>query len=373
MLQHVKSISFPRTIAFASTQEYKSKTHLASLEVLTRRDQQKMKDDKKQQRQGEKGGKKGTGKGKKDKNQVEPKAKAKPRTRKPKNPEPEVDEDKKVDGEAEPAEVPEPKAKRQRRTRNDQDDAAVPAGKAKAKAKACPKHKGSPKPKAKRKAKATPKIPEDEDSEEKIKTPKRALFQSEDEGEKDGAPHLRRDAKTGRLKPLGEFVEECAVKDWKKSRAKPVLEKIVPEASEGENAKVEKKAKTGRKLQELSPFAKKEVKRRKKADQEIMQQEAAEDKQIQGLCHQHMKSVENLTLDNLKLYLLRNVESKFEDYRLNSYWARPAVGVKCFLLAADTGRIPEVAYFGRYGTAGSHNQNVTLQYVSASLLVSRRI
>ena len=103
---------------------------------------------------------------------------------------------------------------------------------------------------------------------------------------------------------------------------------------------------------------------------EVMQNEAAEDLAMQGIFKEHLKAVKPKTIEDLKAYLLKAVEGKFDGFALNAYWSRAACGVKAFGLAASRAKAPEVAYFGRVNPGASHNSNMAMSYACASLLVS---
>ena len=282
--------------------------------------------------------------------EVKPKAraKAKGKAKAKASAQPKEDPEAKEDESAEPK-VPEPKAK------------------GKAKAKSEPKKRA-----AKAKAKA---LAEPEDGLE-LNTPKKRLFQSdEDSHDPEGeSPHERLNQKTGQVQPLRQMVEEHEVKKWEQTRPKKRPNNSLPEQAEpsaasagdeGPSKKGRAKAKSKAK-QPLSPFAKKEVKRRQKAEKAVMEAEPVCDQQLQGICMQHMKNVEKLGYEELKIYLRSNVQSTFKKFALNAYWGRSACGVKC---SEGEMKGKEIAYFGRIGTAGSWNSSMVLAYFAASYIV----
>ena len=301
----------------------------------------------------------------------------KPKRKRRNSKETEVDETKKDDDGGEQDErkkqdvQPKAKAKRSRTKKEPiPETEAIPE-------KEAPKAKAKTAPKRKAKAKSAPKtaqaqLPEDGEGTSPT-TPKRRLFQSDDE--EDGDAQGRVDPKTG--KPLSEIVEDFMPELWEKTRPKKEQEKKdIPEEPLPKRRrraktteKTEKSGKDGKPT--LSPFAKKEVKRRKKADEAFMKSEIQEDETMQGICTQHFKKVKGLDYEGLKSYLTQNVENKIKGYYINAYWGKPAAGVKCLLLGDGTlKKAPEIAYFGRYGTASCWNINMTSTYISASLLVS---
>eukprot|EP00435_Cladocopium_sp_Y103_P064804 s55_g26.t1 len=257
-----------------------------------------------------------------------------------------------------------------------------PKAKSQSKAKAKePKAKVSePKAKAKRAAKAkakgkTKKPETDEESQHSEgETPRKQLFQSQDDGSDhsgDESEHERLDAKTGKVEPLREILERCEVdkhkaKNRKQETPEPVEE--TPKKAKGGKNKG-KKTKV-----DLSPFTKKEVARRKRKDKEVMQSEAKEDGQIQAIVRQHLKNVEKLTYEEVKVYLRKHLTNRnAAEFRLNEYWGRPACGVKVLPLGDGTvKKAPEVVYIGKYGTCPEGwNYNMACVYVTASLMASR--
>eukprot|EP00913_Durusdinium_trenchii_P015834 g14880.t1 len=123
------------------------------------------------------------------------------------------------------------------------------------------------------------------------------------------------------------------------------------EPGDEEDGKKTKGQRKGKGKMNLSPFAKKEVKRRKKLEEGIMKEAAREDPQIQGILMQHMKNVERMTAEeDVKEYLISNLKDfdLNKEFRLNEYWKRPAVGVKVISLGdGSVSKAPEVAYFGK--------------------------
>lgn len=362
------------------------------LQVLTRRDQLKLKQEKELKRKQEqeqkkaekaekaekkedlKTKKRNTDKGEKSEVVEEPEPKK--RSRKKKEVEPTGDEQPEAD-----AEIPDPTAEG---LEVPQDAKPKRRAKATAKPKASPKAKISPKRKAKAKAKGRAKAKAkaalkdevDQHDEDEMPTPKRKLFQSEDgsedeaEGKKD--QHLRVDAKTGDVKPLKDIVDEYVPGRWRATR--PSSSKEDPEDEQEPSKKKGKGGSKGRGRGkgELSPFAKKEVKRRRKVEQSTMEAEAVEDGQITAICLAHLGKVEDLTFEKLKEYLQCKFENKFKKGVLNCYWSRASCGVKCPDLGDGTlKKAPEIAYFGKYGTAPNWNANVALTYISACIMVSR--
>eukprot|EP00438_Fugacium_kawagutii_P029894 Skav200711 [mRNA] locus=scaffold2650:68428:71830:+ [translate_table: standard] len=253
------------------------------------------------------------------------------------------------------------------------------SAKSKAKAKAKSKVKASPKKAgAKRKAKkaetCSGKAADDE--EESMETPKKTLFQSDDDADEELTPmqdggHERFNSKSGKVEPLAEIFEKDKVESHLASKRQRT--KAAVEAGDEEDAPKSKRQKNGVKKVNLSPFAKKEAARRKKKEDSTMKEPAREDLAIQGVFMQHMRNVEKIAEEaDVKKYLIEHLKDKElnKTFRLNEYWKRPAVGVKAAPLAEDTSVVPEVAYFGRVGTLkGSWKFHITLVYAAASLTV----
>ena len=215
-------------------------------------------------------------------------------------------------------------------------------------------------------------------------TPKKKLFQSDEEtGDEGGhdSPHERLDSKTGEVKPLAAIFEQDKPSEWIATRpGKKKVEKKTKQASAasaaaaassneagGKPAKAKAKS-TKRSKQELSPFAKKENKRRKKAELATMQESPQEDLQVQGIFLQYMKQCKDLTYDGLKEYLYKNLPHQFNHGKLNPYFSRPACGVQVDLKTGKPGKLTEIVYFGRCGTANSFNAMVVTAYVSGHLM-----
>ena len=283
--------------------------------------------------------------------------------------------------------------------------ARKPKSKAKAKAKSQAKAKTEPK-KRKAAAKKVEKPQSDledcsNDSAEEsaMATPKKELFQSEDEGsngDQDGpAPDHPVHPKPGKKAAcVQKALESCvpdAYKASKRQRAKPAVAprasgpSLENEAEEPVAPKKPRKRKSNSKAKQgpsskvpLSPFAKKEVKRRKQKEDAVMKSPACEDKQIQAVILQYLKNVEDLTEeDEVKSHLMSSLKDKElnKDFRLNEYWKRPAIGVKVMALGdGSVKNAPEVAYFGRscIGTCPKQWKfELTVLYTVASLMVLR--
>ena len=277
------------------------------------------------------------------------------------------------------AEEPEPKA------------ASCKPAKTKSRAKAKPKRE------SKKTKKVVPKTPEQVDNEasesdgqQSAATPKKELFQSDDDGG-DESPHHRFDQKSGKVMPLQKVLDNCqpeAHMTTRRQRAKRTVPATASGASMGDAEETEKPKRKPRKKKAptspgaLSPFAKKEVKRResqgKKEQDSVMKNAAREDLQIQGLILQHLKNVDKITEeDEVKKYLVDSLKDKTlnKEYRLNEYWKRPAVGVKAIGLGDGSLKgAPEVAYFGKSCVGACPNVpklELTVMYVAASLMVFR--
>ena len=249
-----------------------------------------------------------------------------------------------------------------------------------AKAANAAKYKAQPK----RQPKKNKKTDDQDDDEEKMeKTPKKALFQSDDEDEEDEdeneteSSHLRFDPKTGKVRPLRDIFDEDEIERQNKRNKPNKDDELQVEESHGKKTKKGEKKDAKQKIKKvnLSPFAKKHQARRKKVEKDTMQNPATEDKQIQAICTQHMKNVLNLTYNEVKAYLRENLKNdKEKEFVLDEYCGRTACGVK--VPALSTGKpksAPMVAYFKQYGTSPANNWNLSMccVYVSASLMAAR--
>ena len=125
----------------------------------------------------------------------------------------------------------------------------------------------------------------------------------------------------------------------------------------------------GRRNSNSAPFAKKEVRRRKKVEDESMREVPQEDLKLQGIFLQHLKASQDLGYEEVKNYLIGTAPKDMKEFLLNPYWGRPACGAKSKALASGK-KMPEVTYIGKFGTASCWNVNVVLCYISASLMAS---
>ncbi|CAL1142010.1 unnamed protein product [Cladocopium goreaui] len=170
-----------------------------------------------------------------------------------------------------------------------------------------------------------------EQDEENIKTPKKMLFQSDEEDgdEKCKAGDCKEDriadAKTGELKKLSEIYNEDAPKQWDKSKPQKRLKSASAASTLPAN----------------------ESKRRKKTaskdETRIMQGGPEACPQVQGICIQHMKAVQGLTYDEMKDYLADSIEKDFFNFKLDPYKTRSACGLQAHLVRKD--KKTEIAYF----------------------------
>eukprot|EP00435_Cladocopium_sp_Y103_P011539 s1191_g3.t1 len=286
------------------------------------------------------------------------------------------------EGEASVKPTPEPEAVEP--LADDTDAVPEKTSKRRSKAKdAEPKKKSEPKKQPKRKAKAKAKSKaesEHEDDEESITTPKKRLFDDEEgDGEEmheagESKEDRIADVKTGEVKKLADIFNEDAPRQWKRSRVQKKQKaatsvSTLPAASSAAPAQDEspctkKPAAKGRcrkKEAELSPFAKNEAKRRKKAtgrrEREIMQGGPEVDEQVQGICIQHMKSVQGLTYDEMVDYLNNSIQRNFVNFKLDPYKSRSACGLQTSLVLKEKKKT-EIAYFGRSGTAPGWNESM---------------
>ena len=229
------------------------------------------------------------------------------------------------------------------------------------------KHEAAPKKAPKRKAKApkTEKLENTDAEMDEPVTPKKELFMSSGEEEEESEHERIVDPKTGKTMPLGQIFEKDKVADWKKSRPKSAKAKT----SEPSAASTADSKKKGQKKQQLSPFTKKEIRRRKKVEDESMRDVPQEDLKLQGIFLQHLKASQDLGYEEVKNYLVGMAPKDMKEFLLNPYWGRPACGAKSKALASGK-KMPEVTYIGKFGTAASWNVNVVLCYISASLMAS---
>ena len=288
--------------------------------MLTRRDQLKLKEEKVKSKQAEQEAKKAAKeeaallrkqeqekkKAAKKAEKAEKTAKNKPKkTKGKKAPEPVMESEKDTEMEVEDQEEP-----------SDDNAEELPKPKAKAKAKAKGKaaaKKAEPKnepkkPRRKRMPKITAaeadeepeggKNDDDDDDQEPhdgVETPKKALFQSDDDGEGPDdfsggpAPHPRVDCRTGQVKPLEEIFNGDIPSRLSKA-CKKKEPKVKADASAASAVDPKPKKGTKRRAQvEISPSMKKEIRRRKKKEAEVMTHAPTEDVQIQGIFLHHLR------------------------------------------------------------------------------------
>ena len=89
---------------------------------------------------------------------------------------------------------------------------------------------------------------------------------------------------------------------------------------------------------------------------------------MQGVFIEHIKATQGMTFDEIKEYLYTKVEGSFNNFMLNAYMSRGAVGVKTYLIYKT--KSTELAYFSKCGTAAGWSESTTVAYVSASLMDS---
>ena len=232
-------------------------------------------------------------------------------------------------------------------------------------------------------AKAAAKQPEKLEEEEVIVTPRKALFQSSASEDEEDTKELgdqcsKHDAPKLAMAKAKAKAKAKATAAKAKAKGKAKAKSQAAGASKDEDAddeaeeKEEEEKPKGRgkkaKASVLSPFAKKEVKRRKKMDELFMKEKAVEDITIQGVLLQHMKNVEALTEEKaVKEYLVGKVKDKDVNkyFKLNEYWKRPAIGITHVELGKD------IAYFGKAGTCPEGwNINIALVYGAAVLMAA---
>eukprot|EP00438_Fugacium_kawagutii_P029092 Skav220680 [mRNA] locus=scaffold384:236186:242862:+ [translate_table: standard] len=334
--QHDFNMAMPADDDFPTGSEGVVPVENEALPVLTRRDQLKMKETKEQAKKT-----KATKKKKEDENEPvdeaedtvakKPAAKASRRKRK--------SEEEQGDPAKDQQEKPQPKRKSRAKAKADPKQAAKKSeekdgkseekdeekdGKSQGPAKAKAPRK-TPKRKAKAAAKQkAKKDSEEEDEETDLSSCRRKLFQEEEEEEGNEKHERLVSRKTGEVKPLRDIFEDDKVNEWKKSRASSVKE---PTASSSAEPGAKGRGR-GAKKQALSPFAKKEAKRRKKAVEDTMHEQLEEDMQMQGILLQHLKQVDDLPFDEAKAYLLSKAPKETKKFVLDPYWSRTACGVK---------------------------------------------
>lgn len=296
------------------------------------------------------------------------------------------------------------------------------AGRAKAKAKAKAKSKAEAKPKAasskaKAKAKSEPKakakraakskaIPHEEDQEE-IKTPepdpadstvadadddvfgsstKRKLFHDEDgQGEEpdtkddlpDGPTFV--DPKTGKQMSLREVFENYAPDAWRKKMRRGDMDERVPsvpapkagakakaKAKAKSKAKAKAKASAGKKAEITSPSIKKEQARRRRKTQHVMEtnEEDLVDHEMQGVFMKTIKDVKNIKdEEDVKKYLKKFVGNTSWRYTFSAYWSRGTIG----LMKKDGATY---VYFNFGSPLGNWHMDIAVVYQCAGLVVS---
>ncbi|CAL1126695.1 unnamed protein product, partial [Cladocopium goreaui] len=245
-------------------------------------------------------------------------------------------------------------------------------------AKVAPKRKAKSAPKRAPKAKSGPKktskaaeAEAEESSKDEIdaKTPRKELFQSDEESSDEASAHDRVDKKSGKVKPLSSIFEEDAPEQWRRSRASNDGPSASSAAAPPPAPAVKPKGKGRGRKAAMSPMAKKLAKKRKQAMDDVMHEQLKEDAQLQGIFCQHLKAIGSLTYDSLKEYLVTHAPKDCNKFLLDPYWGRTACGVKSKELGGDNKRsMPLVSYFASFGTASTWNVNMTLTYLSAWLM-----
>ena len=352
------------------------------------------------------------------------------------NPEDACDDTKEEDGEE-----PEPAQKKKVRANAKKAKGEGKAnGKAKAKDKAETKAKvskgkkkhepgmdeeGDDQQEAEQKVKVSDDFPMEETQEasdaeiNNVKTPKKTLFQSDDESDdgNDGMPTPITkfiDPTTGEERTLQEIFDNYVPAAWKRSKgqrssddstkpgpptpkaksrakAKAKAGSKVPEQKAAAKVKAEAKgkaksnpksnpkSKAKSKAQDTpspskrvmaSPAIKKEIKRRKKQDAQAMAEQAQDmkDHMMQGIFVQKIKNVVGLEWEECKEMLKEKDCPMYPMTYLSAYWSRQAVAV--VLRDDNTGKpSTHLEYFG-FSKGESKNVNLALAYVAAWLMVS---
>ena len=125
------------------------------------------------------------------------------------------------------------------------------------------------------------------------------------------------------------------------------------------------KAKAASKRIQESPSVKKEKKRRKQRNDSMMEMQPAdmEDQPMQTSFVSHLKRTEDLSEEEVKDYLKCKVGDNFAMLAFSNYWKDKAVGV---VAKADRAHI---TYFG-FGKSTTWNHGITLAFVSAHFFVA---
>lgn len=212
-------------------------------------------------------------------------------------------------------------------------------------AKVAPKRKAKSAPKRAPKAKSGPKktskaaeAEAEESSKDEIdaKTPRKELFQSDEESSDEASAHDRVDKKSGKVKPLSSIFEEDAPEQWRRSRASNDGPSASSAAAPPPAPAVKAKGKGRGRKAAMSPMAKKLAKKRKQAMDDVMHEQLKEDAQLQGIFCQHLKAIGSLTYDSLKEYLVTHAPKDCNKFLLDPYWGRTACGVKSKELGGTT-------------------------------------
>ena len=317
-------------------------SHGKSLQVLTRRDQLKLKETLKEDKDNKKNNKtKGDGNGQKDQGGEGGKGVKGKGGKRKRDEEGGADEVK--------SDKPEPKAK----------------GKAKA--------KGKSKAKAKAKGKVLEKNEKSDDESEEMATPKRRLFHhdSADESEEQPEREAKSTSEVEKNQSQGskpaEPVEVAAAVPKKRAKAKA-------QPKEKAKAKAKAKSKGSPNTKVSSPSIKKEQKRRKKAAEDYQCESAEEmaDRRMQDLYETHLKHIRGLPLMDLKDYLQTNMPNTNKHGCKVAYWSRStaSVGVSVYMDLKNS--YQSKAHFGYFSfkLANDWTSNMCIAFIAAHLMVS---
>ena len=274
------------------------------------------------------------------------------------------------DGTAEGSQV----AKRKRETKKDGEKKVEPKSKAKSKAKAASKAASKANPKAKSKKVLKEDEKSDGESEEMV-TPKRRLFQEDSSEEnEEREPFLTKlpDPKTGleQQEAPSESEEAAAVpKKRAKAKAQP---KQKAKAKAKAKSKVAEKRSPNTKV--TSPSIKKEQKRRKKATEDY-QCESAEDMKdqlMQELFRSHLKQTHCLNIKDLKAYLQTHMPNSNKHGCKVAYWSRAtaSVGVSVYMDLENPSQSKAHCGYFSFKLAKEWSSNICCAYVAAHLMVS---
>ena len=266
------------------------------------------------------------------------------------------------DGTAEGSQV----AKRKRETKSKGDEKkpkVEPKSKAKGKAKAASKAKAKPKATSKKVLREDEKS--DGESEEMV-TPKRRLFQ-EDSGEENEEETDPKNGLEQQEIPSGSEMAAAVPKKRAKAKAQPKQK-----AKAKAKSKVAEKRSPNTKIS--SPSIKKEQRRRKKATEDYQCESAQEmrDQLMQELFKSYLKHTQCLNLKDLKAYLQTHMPNSNKHGCKVAYWSRAtaSVGVSVYMDLENTSQSKAHCGYFSFKLSKEWSSNICCAYVAAHLMVS---